>query len=135
MGLISQERVKEQIVDDNMPQVGRETVVEHIVDVPVLQFQEGVAEQIVDFTAASINEEVVEVIQPLPQGEHRGAHRGADSGILGATCQGERGGCIFALASDAHSRGHREAGYGNVRVADKGRTPRRVFSASASRAH
>ena len=42
-----------QIVDELRPQVVRDTVMKQIVDVPVLQCQEGIAEQIVDFSAGS----------------------------------------------------------------------------------
>ena len=41
--------------------------VDKIVDVPVLEFQEGFAEQIVGFTVPAIREELVEAIQSLPQ--------------------------------------------------------------------
>ena len=47
---------------------------EQIVDAPVLQIQEGVAEQIVDFTVPSIKEVMVEVSR---SGAHSRAHRGA----------------------------------------------------------
>ena len=40
----------EQILDDPMSQVVADTVVEQIVHVPVLDFQQGVAEQVVDFS-------------------------------------------------------------------------------------
>ena len=51
----------EHIVDDPMSQFVIDTVVEQIVDVPLLEFQDGMAEQIVDFTFPAIKEE------PLPQ--------------------------------------------------------------------
>ena len=57
----------EQIVDDSMSQVVTDTVVEQIVDMPVLQFQARFTEHNVDSTHPSIKEEVVDVIQPLPQ--------------------------------------------------------------------
>ena len=52
-------------IADSMPQVVTGTVVEQTVDVPALQLQEGLAEEIVDSTVPLIKEEIVEVIQPL----------------------------------------------------------------------
>ena len=59
--------ISEEHIADPMPQVVTGTVVEQIVDVPALQLQEGLAEEIVDSTVPLIKEEIVEVIQPLPQ--------------------------------------------------------------------
>ena len=53
-----------------------DTVVEQIVDVPVLQGQEGIAEQIVDFAVPPIKEELAEA---SASGAHPRAHRGVDS--------------------------------------------------------
>ena len=57
----------EQIVDDPMPQVVMDTVVEQIVDMPVLEFQEGIAELMGDFTVPATKEELADTIRPLPQ--------------------------------------------------------------------
>ena len=57
--------ISEEHIADSMPQVVTGTVVEQIVDVPALQLQEGLAEEIVDSTVPLIKEEIVEVIQPL----------------------------------------------------------------------
>ena len=121
----------EQIVDDPTPQVVMDTVVEQIVDVPVLECQEGNAEQIVDFTVPTIKDELVEVIQPRPQDCTQGrlaeqivdfavppikeelaeatalggrprADRGADSGTPRATDQGEHRDGVSGSASGAH---------------------------------
>ena len=69
MGMVQifcQERTKEQIVDDHLPQVVIDTVVVQIVDVPVLQFQEGIAEELVDSTVRSVKA-LVEVLHLRPQ--------------------------------------------------------------------
>ena len=55
-----------------------ECIKEQIVDAPVLQFQEGGAEQIVDFTVPSIKEGLVEV---SASGADPRAHRGAKGRI------------------------------------------------------
>ena len=75
----------EQVVDDSMPQVVIDTVVEQIDVVSVLEFQEGVAEQIVDFAVPPIKEELAETSL---SGAHPRAHGGADSGIPHAGVQG-----------------------------------------------
>ena len=102
--------ISEEHIADSMPQVVTGTVVEQIVDVPALQLQEGLAEEIVDSTVPLIKEEIVEVIQPLPQDCTQGrlavayqrAHRWADRGIPAATDRrNNRGG---ASASGAHPR-------------------------------
>ena len=51
----------DQIVDGPMPQVVVDIVVEQIVDVPVLEIQEGIAEQIVDFAVPAIKKELAGV--------------------------------------------------------------------------
>ena len=56
-----------EIVDDPLPQDVIDTVLKQIVDVPVLEHQEGMAGQTVDFTVLAIREDLVEVSQPLPQ--------------------------------------------------------------------
>ena len=63
---------------------------EQIVDAPVLQFQEGVAEQIVDFTVPSIK-----VVSAL--GAHPRTHRGAKGRISRPRSRGQSGEVFQAL--------------------------------------
>ena len=59
--ITSQERIQEEVVDDPIPQIVKDTVVEQNVAVPVIQFQKGVAEQILDSTVPTQKEELLDV--------------------------------------------------------------------------
>ena len=127
-------RSVEQIVDDPMPQVVADTVVEQIVGVPGLEFQEGIAKQVVDFTFQAIKDDLVEVTRPLLQdciqgqlaeqivvdfaappikgelpetcttGAQPRERRGADSATPRATDQWKHRVCVSGSASGAHPR-------------------------------